>query len=59
MSGSFAAVHESGFGRFCCRSPLKTVLLGDSVAVGRFATGAEHDGAAQARAGRAFLFVPP
>ena len=46
-------------GRFCCRSRLKAVLLSDSVAVMRFATGAEHDGAAQARAGAAFLFVPP
>jgi len=33
-------------GRFCCRSPLKMIEVGDSVAVVRFATGAEHDGAA-------------
>jgi len=43
-------------GRFCCRSLLKRVEVGDSVAVVRFATGAEHDGAAQPRAGTIFLF---
>jgi hypothetical protein len=34
----------SPFGRFCCRSPLKRIEVGDSVAVVRFATGAELDG---------------
>src|SRR5262249_14905715 len=33
----------------CCRSPLQAFLVSDSVAVKRFATGAEHDGAAQPR----------
>jgi hypothetical protein len=55
----FVAVHESALDRFCCRSRLKAVLLSDSVTVMRFATGAEHDGAAQARAGTAVLFIPP
>jgi transposase len=31
--------------------------LGDSVAVMRFATGADHDGAAQSRPGTVFLFI--
>jgi hypothetical protein len=30
---------------FCCRSPLQAFLVSDSVAVMRFATGADHDGA--------------
>ena len=34
-------------GRFCCRSPLQAFLVGDSVAVMRFATGAGDDGAAE------------
>ena len=55
----FDAVHESVHGRFCCKSLLKAVLRSDSVAVTRFAAGAEHDGAVQARAGTAFLFIPP
>ena len=43
---AFAALHESACDRFCCKSVLKAVLLSDSVAVMRFATGAEHGGAA-------------
>src|SRR6516225_5354737 len=43
--------------RFCCRSQLKTIVLSDSVAVMRFATGAEHDGAAQPRSGAVVLFI--
>src|SRR5215813_1873652 len=35
--------------RFCCRSPLQAFLVGDSVAVMRFATGAGDDGAAESR----------
>src|SRR6202035_6054030 len=46
------AVREAVHGRFCCKSLLKAVLLSDSVAVTRFAAGAEHDGAVQARAGK-------
>ncbi len=57
IAARFAAMHESACGRFCCRSPLKRIEVGDSVAVVRFATGAEHDGAAQPRAGTVFLFV--
>ena len=37
----------SALGRFCCRNLLKVVGVGDSVAVMRFATGADHDGAAE------------
>jgi uncharacterized protein (DUF1697 family) len=43
--------------RFCCRSRLKAIVLSDSVAVMRFATGAEHDGEAQPRSGAVFLFI--
>jgi len=43
--------------RFCCRSRLKAIVLSDSVAVMRFATGAEHDGAAEPRSGAIFLFI--
>jgi hypothetical protein len=38
-------------GRFCCKRQLKVFWVSDSVAVMRFATGAEHDGAAQSRPG--------
>ena len=54
---SIAAVHESALGRFCCRNLLKVVGVGDSVAVMRFATGADHDGAADSRPGTVFLFI--
>src|SRR5437773_151586 len=40
------AIRMSALGRFCCRSPLQSFLVSDSVAVMRFATGAGHDGAA-------------
>jgi hypothetical protein len=53
----FAAVRESAYGRFCCRSPLQAFLVSDSVAVMRFATGAGHDGAAESRPGTVFLFI--
>src|SRR3974390_1283183 len=43
--------------RFCCRSPLQAFLVGDSVAVTRFATGTDHDGAAESRPGTVFLFI--
>src|SRR6516162_8802543 len=43
--------------RFCCRSPLQAFLVGDSVAVMRFATGAGDDGAAGSRSGAVFLFI--
>src|SRR5262249_31981012 len=43
--------------RFCCRSPLQAFLVGDSVAVMRFATGAGDDGAAESRPGAVFLFI--
>jgi hypothetical protein len=36
---------------------LQVFLVSDSVAVMRFATGADHDGAAQSRAGTVFLFI--
>ena len=58
MTMRLLQVHESGCGRFCCKSLLKVVGLSDSVVVRRFATGAEHDGAAQPRSGTAFLFIP-
>ena len=47
----------SAYGRFCCRNLLKVVGVGDSVAVMRFATGADHDGAANSRPGTVFLFI--
>ena len=37
----------SALGRFCCRNLLKVVGVSDSVAVMRFAMGADHDGAAE------------
>ena len=40
---SIAALHESAYGRFCCRSPLQAFLVSDSVAVMRFATGVARD----------------
>src|SRR5215813_3326884 len=43
--------------RFCCRSPLLAFANGDSVALTRFAAEASDDGAAEARAGAAFLRV--
>src|SRR5262249_27931859 len=43
--------------RFCCRSPLQAFLVGDSVAVMRFATGAGDDGAAESLPGAVFLFI--
>jgi hypothetical protein len=36
-------------GRFCCRSPLQAFLVSDSVAVMRFAAGADDNGAAESR----------
>ena len=42
----FAAVHEAGCGRFCCRSRLRLALSGDSVSAGRFSAEAHNDGAA-------------
>src|SRR5437764_6684097 len=48
---------RSVIGRFCCRSPLQAFLVGDSVAVMRFATGAGDDGAAKSRPGAASLIV--
>jgi hypothetical protein len=48
---------RSALCRFCCRSPLQAFLVSDSVAVKRFATGAEHDGAAQPRPRGVFLFI--
>jgi hypothetical protein len=36
---------------------LKAFWVSDSVAVVRFATGADHDGAAQSRSGATFLFI--
>ena len=48
---------QSELGGFCCRSPLHTFLVSDSVAVMRFATGADHDGAADSRPGTVFLFI--
>src|SRR5262249_31763076 len=47
----------STHGRFCCRSPLLAFAKGDSVALTRFAAEASDDGAAEARAGAAFLRV--
>jgi hypothetical protein len=52
-----AVVVASVAGRFCCRSSLQAFLVSDSVAVKRFATGADHDGAAQSRSGTVFLFI--
>jgi hypothetical protein len=43
-------------GRFCCRSPLQAFLVGDSVAVMRFATGASDDGAAESLPGAFYSF---
>ncbi len=37
---TLANSEPSTHGRFCCRSPLQAFLVGDSVAVMRFATGA-------------------
>jgi hypothetical protein len=54
---ALAKPEPSTHGRFCCRSLLKQVEVGDSVAVERFATGVEHDGPAQPRSGTVFLFV--
>ena len=45
--------------RFCCKRRLKAFWVSDSVAVMRFATGADHDGAAQSRPGATFLFIQP
>src|SRR5262249_39561545 len=54
----FAAMRMSACGRFCCRSPLQAFLVGDSVAVMRFATGAGDDGAAESLLpGAVFLFI--
>jgi len=52
---SFAALRSVANGRFCCRSQLQTCLVSDSVAVMRFATGADYDGAAMPRSGAVFL----
>ena len=57
MTALFVAVQESGIGRFCCRSPLQAFLVSDSVAVMRFAAGADDDGAAESRPGTVFLFI--
>jgi hypothetical protein len=48
---------KSALCRFCCRSPLQASLVGDSVAVVRFATGVGDDGAAESRPGAIFLFI--
>src|SRR5258708_36222612 len=45
--GRYPAMSPNG--RFCCRSPLQAFLVGDSVAMMRFATGAGDDGAAESR----------
>src|SRR5947207_3429690 len=47
----------SASGRFCCRSPLMVAVNSDSVALARLVSEAGDDGAAQARAGAAFLRV--
>src|SRR5262245_53921308 len=51
------ATGMSALCRFCCRSPLQAFLVGDSVAVMRFATGAGDDGAAESLPGAVFLFI--
>src|SRR5262249_8251142 len=57
-SGQIAdRIGTSALCRFCCRSPLQAFLVGDSVAVMRFATGAGDDGAAESRPGAVFLFI--
>src|SRR5262249_58489509 len=54
----FAGTHRTAAScRFCCRSPLLAFAKGDSVALTRFAAEASDDGAAEARAGAAFLRV--
>jgi hypothetical protein len=53
----FAAVHESAFGRFCCRSLLLVSANSDSVALTGSAEEAGDDGAAEARSGATVLFV--
>src|SRR5215831_4712336 len=53
-----ACCDMSALCRFCCRSPLQAFLVGDSVAVMRFATGAGDDGAAESLLpGAVFLFI--
>src|SRR5262245_40363741 len=52
-----AVIRSSELCRFCCRSPLLAFANGDSVALRRFAAEASDDGAAEARAGAAFLRV--
>jgi hypothetical protein len=44
----------SASGRFCCKRELKVFWVSDSVVAMRFATGADHDGAAQSRPGQLF-----
>src|SRR5712692_3189318 len=44
--------------RFCCKNRLMACADNDSVALTRFAAEAGDDGAAEARAGAAFLRVP-
>src|SRR5215475_7623802 len=57
-SGQFSRpLSKSALCRFCCRSPLMAFANGDSVALTRFAAEASDDGAAEARAGAAFLRV--
>jgi len=53
----FLRCKMSAPGRFCCRSPLRSFLIDDFVAVKRLATGAGDDGAVQSRSGAVFLFI--
>ena len=57
--GCFAALLMSVRGRFCCRSQLLVCANSDSVALTRSAAEADDDGAVEARAGAAVLFILP
>src|SRR2546425_12689171 len=55
---AFSVRGMSALGRFCCKNRLMACADNDSVALTRFAAEAGDDGAAEARAGGAFLRVP-
>src|SRR5262245_30923962 len=57
MRALFAVAHESGAGRFCCKSPLMVAGSSDSIVVTRFAAEAGADGPTQAGPRATFLFI--
>jgi hypothetical protein len=57
MGKGASLLFMSASGRFCCRSPLQAFLVSDSVAVMRFATGADHDGGLSHDQEQFFLFI--